>query len=142
MTDYGMPNDKIYQKVVPYIWQMHIFKRIHSKECAHMSYDRVYPMIWQRFFWNNMSEDVLNWLKACKTCQQSKTGIGKTKMPLKTDFVGNPMDRVGMDLSGPYPESRRGNKYCLVVQDYFSKWIELFAIPTKEDYRGSAEVVR
>ena len=29
------------------------------------------------------------------------------------------------------PETPRGNKFLLVVQDYFSKWVELFALPAK-----------
>ena len=36
-----------------------------------------------------------------------------------------------MDLQGPFPESTRGNRYILVIQDYFSKWVEIFPIPDK-----------
>ena len=113
LDEFGMPNNRIYQRLVPYAWQMHIFRRIHGKECIHLSYDRVYPMIWQRFFWNNMSENILKWLKACKSCQKAKTGSGASKMPLRTDFVSHPMDRLGMDLQGPFNTSLKGNKYCL-----------------------------
>ena len=41
------------------------------------------------------------------------------------------MERCGVDLSGPWPLSKQGNQYLCVVQDYFSKWIEIFAIPDK-----------
>lgn len=39
------------------------------------------------------------------------------------------MDRVAMDIVGPFPLSSRGNKYILVVQDHFTKWTEAYALP-------------
>ena len=42
------------------------------------------------------------------------------------------MERVAMDILGPLPVSNRGNKYILVVGDYFSKWTEGYAIPNQE----------
>ena len=37
-----------------------------------------------------------------------------------------------MDVVGPFPESDKGNKYFMVVMDYFTKWPEVFAIPNQE----------
>jgi transposase InsO family protein len=39
------------------------------------------------------------------------------------------MERLALDLAGPFPKSESGNRYLLVVQDYFSKWIFLIALP-------------
>ena len=39
--------------------------------------------------------------------------------------VGAPMDRFSIDVLGPLKRTPRGNKYILVVMDYFSKWIEI-----------------
>ena len=33
---------------------------------------------------------------------------------------------------GPLPETSRGNKYILVIADYFSKWSEAYPIPNME----------
>ena len=41
------------------------------------------------------------------------------------------MDRLGTDVLGPLPETPRGNKYILVVTDYFTKWVEIFAVPNQ-----------
>ena len=43
--------------------------------------------------------------------------------------VGAPLDRLSTDILGPFPESNQGNKYVLAVTDYFTKWMEIFAIP-------------
>jgi hypothetical protein len=41
-----------------------------------------------------------------------------------------PFDVVGMDFMGPFkPPSSQGNKYIMVVTDYFSKYVEVRALP-------------
>ncbi|XP_041457543.1 stress response protein NST1-like [Lytechinus variegatus] len=37
-----------------------------------------------------------------------------------------------MDILGPLPETDSGNKYVLVVGDYFTKWIESYPLPDQE----------
>ena len=37
-----------------------------------------------------------------------------------------------MDILGPLPLTSRGNKYVLVVSDYFTKWTESYALPNQE----------
>ena len=33
---------------------------------------------------------------------------------------------------GPWPLSKEGNQYLCVLQDYFSKWIKVYAMPDKK----------
>ena len=37
--------------------------------------------------------------------------------------------RVATDILGPFPQSESGNRYVLLLGDYFTKWIEAYAIP-------------
>ena len=46
--------------------------------------------------------------------------------------VGAPFERIAMDVAGPFPITDNGNKYVLVVMDYFSKWPEVYPIPNQE----------
>lgn len=39
--------------------------------------------------------------------------------------------KVGIDLI-QLPKSRNSNQYCITLTDYFSKWPEAEAVPTKE----------
>jgi len=39
---------------------------------------------------------------------------------------------MAVDILGPLPESATGNFYIMVVGDYFTHWMEAFAIPNQE----------
>ena len=37
-----------------------------------------------------------------------------------------------MDVVGPFPKSDQGNKYVLIISDYFTRWTEAYPIPNQE----------
>ena len=39
--------------------------------------------------------------------------------------------QVGVDLVGPLPITKAGNRYIITLVDYFSKWPEAAALPDK-----------
>ena len=43
---------------------------------------------------------------------------------METITAGYPTQVMAVDLLGPFPESKNGNSYVLVVGDYYSKWME------------------
>ena len=46
--------------------------------------------------------------------------------------VGAPAERMAMDILGPLPDSESGNRYLLLVADYFTKGPEAYALPNQE----------
>ena len=46
--------------------------------------------------------------------------------------VGTPLERIAVDITGPFMPSDQGNKYVLVVGDCFTKWTEAYALPDQE----------
>ena len=126
------PSGALLQRVVPHGFRVALFHRVHRHELLHYGYEKVYNTLKRRFYWYNMSQDVLEWCQACESCQTTKPGMKGSKNPLKqSNVVYQPMQRLGIDLLTFSTKTSRGNRNILVVQDYASKWTELFALPDK-----------
>ena len=39
---------------------------------------------------------------------------------------------AGYDILEPLPQSKQGNKYILIVTDYFIKWVEAYPLVNQE----------
>ena len=45
---------------------------------------------------------------------------------------GFPMERIAIDILDELPITTNGNKYILVIADYFTKWTEALPMPNME----------
>ena len=105
-----------------------ILHNFHSDPLAgHFGYDETYRAISEKYFWPQMGTDIKNYVQSCNACQQHKKPL-RTE-PLHPIKVGRPYDRIGMDIVGPLPRTKRGNLYIVVATEYLTKWPEARAIP-------------
>ena len=51
---------------------------------------------------------------------------------MKQFNVGAPLERVALDIVGALPTSSRGNKYILIVGDYFTKLMEAYPLANQK----------
>ena len=65
-------------------------------------------------------------------CGTKKNWGKKRRSTLKRYVVGAPMECLAMDILGLLLLNPRGNKFILVVTDYFTKWTESYPILNQE----------
>ncbi|CAG2211132.1 unnamed protein product [Mytilus edulis] len=97
---------------------------------GHLGFKKTLSKVRERYTWYNQRKDVEQWCKCCNICASRKPPSKKPKAPLQQYNVGAPFERIGIDILGPLPKSTRGNKFLLVIGDYFTKWME--AIPIQD----------
>ena len=89
-----------------------------------------------RYYWLEMRKSVEKWINSCEICQWTKPEIRKEVAPLGKCMAGEPMERIAIDVMGPLPETERGNKFIVVIGDYFTKWTEDLPQSITEDQKN------
>lgn len=79
-----------------------------------------------------MTDDIRDYCRKCDLCTARNLSKTQNKAPLGTYSVGEPMERIMMDILGPLPATDDGNKYVLVITDWFTKWTECTPLPNQE----------
>ncbi|UYV75940.1 K02A2.6-like [Cordylochernes scorpioides] len=69
---------------------------------------------------------------ALQEMHSSPTGARKGPTTRSKGNVGTPFERIAIDVVGPFPKRDLGNKYILVIMDYFTKWPVAVPIPDQE----------
>ena len=98
---------------------------------GHFGIKKTVERVKQRFYWAQCRSDVQMWCARCSLCSSKKGPIPHRKAPLGKYVIGASMERVAIDVMGPFVLSDRGNRYLLVAMDYFSKWPEASHYPAK-----------
>ena len=100
---------------------------VHDHEISgHFGREATYNRVKDRYYWKNMKKDVEEYVKSCDKCQRRGKPVGKHE--LHSIRTNEPFERIGIDIVGPLPESKNGNRYIVVAVDYFTKWSEARAL--------------
>ena len=107
-----------------------LFEHHWARMAAHFGVERTLQRLKQSpYFWPKMRESVERYCKDCQLCARTRVTNRRGRAPMHTLGAGATMERVGIDIMGPLPESDKGNKYIIVIGDYWTKWTEAYAVP-------------
>ena len=116
--------------VIPASMRKFVTQTYHS--IAHLSIDKLNPMIRKRFYWPHMTTYISNFIAMCKVCQQCKADNITPKAPLVPLFMPEkPMQFISIDIA-TLPQDKEGYKHILLVGDVFSKFIA--ALPMRNQH--------
>jgi transposase InsO family protein len=93
-----------------------------SPLAAHPGATRMYQNLARKWYWPSLSRDCSTFVRRCPTCAARHLKRGPRRSTPLTVFPPNgALEFISMDVLGPLPTSRRGNRYILVMTDRFSK---------------------
>lgn len=116
---------KVLQIVVPDSWKDEVLAEAHHT--GHFGEKRMVSTLRKMFYWVGMHQDVRICVRSCDVCGRRRGGQ-HPKAPMQEYVVGAPFERVAIDVMGPLPKSDSGNRFIIVVMDYFTKWPEAFPV--------------
>jgi hypothetical protein len=104
-----------------------ILHNLHSNILTgHFGIEATYNRARIRYYWPNLYKTIAEYIKSCDTCQRQ--GAPTPHEELHPIRVGEPFDRVGIDIVGPLSITSKGNRYIVVATEYLTKWPEARAI--------------
>ena len=129
--------EEIEQIMVPEHLTQKVIYMGHNK-FGHQGNARTATSLKKKFYWATMRKDIQTHVKKCHYCNCRKAENRVAKIPIQRyEPMNRPWDQTHADITGPFNQTRKGNKYLLVIRDRLSKFIIL--IPLKEK---KAEVIR
>jgi len=103
---------------------------------GHLGRIRTEAQVQRRGYWPGWSEDVWRFLRTCWSCMQYHRRPPPRLAQLKPMLVGEPFDKVSIDITGLHPRSLKCHVFLLTVMDHFTKLAE--AIPLRNHTASTA----
>jgi transposase InsO family protein len=119
--------------VVPSTLIQPIIEMHHDKVFAgHPGSKRTRDLIKLNYFWPNMDREVETYVRQCESCAKFKGGRQPTAPLGRLPETTSPFEMTSIDICGPYPETKKGNRYLLTFIDHFSRYPEAIPIPRQD----------
>lgn len=113
---------------VPLSLRTKLIQEYHDSSLAgHLGIPKTLDSLQLKYYWPGMAESVREYVKSCPKCQTRKDPNPKPRHPLQPIPIEAPFHTIAMDIT-ELPMSYNGNRYLLVFSDYFTKWVEAFAL--------------
>ncbi|GFV13977.1 insulin receptor [Trichonephila clavipes] len=117
------------QLVVPTHEREKILKLHHdAPTAAHYGADGTFSRISSKYYWTGMRKFIADYVKSCSECIRYKATNQKPAGLLQTPVPAQRFESIAIDLFGPLPETTEGMKWIFIVEDYTTKWVELFPL--------------
>ena len=91
---------------------------------GHLGRQKTATSIQSSAYWPTWSTDLDLFMRRCEPCARYHRGTVPHRGEMQISVVGEPWERISIDITGPHPKSSRGNIYILTLLDHFSKWAE------------------
>jgi transposase InsO family protein len=116
-----------YKFIVPTKERIHLIHAVHSS-VGHAGVSKVLYALRDHYYWPRIGEDVTTQINQCFQCQLMKGNPCRIRAPLQSTIVGEPFERIAIDISGPFHHCGHGHRFILAVIDYFSKYCVLIPL--------------
>ncbi|KXJ77673.1 hypothetical protein RP20_CCG006901 [Aedes albopictus] len=124
ITNSTLPEDPSFRwkEVLPLLARKPTIEGIHNN--AHLGFLKTLEKVRERYYWPRMASQIKQFCASCLVCKESKVPNLNVRPPCgKPKLCSRPWELISIDFLGPYPKSKKGNVWILVICDFFSKFV-------------------
>ena len=88
---------------------------------GHLGIRKILSKKRQAYYWPCLQRDVRHYVAGCEKCQTSKVPLKTPIAPMQIVGASRHMERIATEILGELPLTDNGNRYILVISDYFTK---------------------
>ncbi|GBO34068.1 Retrovirus-related Pol polyprotein from transposon 17.6 [Araneus ventricosus] len=117
--------------VVPQSLVHKILNLTHDSDIVpHPDLTRNLKRIKQNYFWHGLYNQDKPYIGSCHSCVRRRGFCKNVNAPVqKIPTADYPFQKVAFDTIGPLVTSKHGNKYIIVISDYFTRYAEAYPLP-------------
>lgn len=118
-------NSPEWKIVVPTGNRLELLNKFHDDALAgHFGIFKTLSRLSQLYYWPKMRNSVKSYVRKCKICASCKPdNLPQAGLTGNYRNINFPFQLISADLLGPYPRSKNGNQYVLVITDWFTKFV-------------------
>ena len=130
------------QLVLPVQCRQLVLRLAHDVPMAgHLGTAKTRDRVLQCYYWPGVFGEVAKYCRTCDVCQRSR-GKKPTQAPMiPMPVIQKPFTRIAMDIVGPLPKTKRGNRFILTICDYATRYPEAIPLPSIEASRVARELL-
>lgn len=119
-----LEGDSDWRLYVPNDSRMEVLKSMHDDSVSgHLGASKTLARVKEKYYWPGLAKDINNYVRTCEACQVNKYPNKNIKVPMGAQKeCSGPWETIAVDFTGPFPRSKKGNRYLLVIVDIFSKF--------------------
>lgn len=123
----GVGDESTWKIWVPEGLRTNVIQECHNPPSAsHGGGDKTLELIRRQYFWPGMSKEIREFVAKCQLCKETKAPNIALRPPMGSPAIAErPFQNMYIDLIGPYPRSKAGNTYILIIVDQLTKFLWL-----------------
>jgi len=96
------------------------------KDQPHQGAAHVKLQVTQHYFWPNIDQDIINFVRQCEQCQQNRS----RKTNDDSDSTIKELNQIiELNTFGPFATSEKGNKFIITMSDQYTDYTEFVSVP-------------
>ena len=107
-----------------------VVQAVHE-ETGHWGEKRTVHLLKRTYWWAGMYEDAHQGVAGCHQCDRTKASFAMKMSSMQSLPIMGLGYRWSLDFAGPLITSRSKKRFVLVAVEHFSKWCEVWPMPSK-----------